>query len=420
VNGLNDSCPVANNQSLSSEAGEPTPVTLTATDADNVSGCGAAPLTFWVMLPLHGVLSGVPPNVVYTADAGYCGMDSFQFLVEDTQCFSIGNVSIEVIGVNHCPVAHAQSVSTCAGSAIAITLAASDPDSASCMPGVQGFAIAQGPAHGSLSGTPPAITYTPAPGYSGPDSLTFTATDGRCASAPATVSITVQPSGDAPTCHIVVGPLLKLTEEQPELVVLSCDNETGEVVLDGTLSSNPGGGTLTYMWTVDGTPVGAGPIITNTMEIGWHDVTLTVDSGSGGSSQCAGSGSSSCTVTVIVADGAEATEEVLILVESSSHLDRTLRKALNKHLKDAAKKFTKGKCLDGVRELEAFIDKIEHCKRYYQQNHRRKNCDWRQCIDPDTAETLIGAAQAVIDAFEDCECMDNQNQWWWWWWWCRQ
>jgi hypothetical protein len=35
------------------------------------------------------------------------------------------------------------------------------------------------------------FTYTPQPGYSGPDSFTYTATDGRSASAPATVAITV-------------------------------------------------------------------------------------------------------------------------------------------------------------------------------------------------------------------------------------
>ncbi len=36
------------------------------------------------------------------------------------------------------------------------------------------------------------FTYTPQQGYSGPDSFTYTASDGRSASAPATVSITVQ------------------------------------------------------------------------------------------------------------------------------------------------------------------------------------------------------------------------------------
>ena len=35
-----------------------------------------------------------------------------------------------------------------------------------------------GPAHGTLSGTAPALTYTPAPNFNGTDSFTFKANDG--------------------------------------------------------------------------------------------------------------------------------------------------------------------------------------------------------------------------------------------------
>jgi FG-GAP-like repeat/Bacterial Ig domain/RTX calcium-binding nonapeptide repeat (4 copies) len=43
-----------------------------------------------------------------------------------------------------------------------------------------------------------AYTYTPAANYNGPDSFTFTVTDGTATSAPATVNITVTPVNDAP------------------------------------------------------------------------------------------------------------------------------------------------------------------------------------------------------------------------------
>lgn len=54
------------------------------------------------------------------------------------------------------------------------------------------LAIATAPAHGTalVSGT--TITYQPATGYAGPDSFTYTATNGGGTSAPATVSVTVQ------------------------------------------------------------------------------------------------------------------------------------------------------------------------------------------------------------------------------------
>jgi DNA-binding beta-propeller fold protein YncE len=55
------------------------------------------------------------------------------------------------------------------------------------------IAIASEPAHGTLGPLNPAgqVTYTPDAGYSGPDSFTFTATNGEGTSAPATASISV-------------------------------------------------------------------------------------------------------------------------------------------------------------------------------------------------------------------------------------
>jgi Tol biopolymer transport system component len=53
------------------------------------------------------------------------------------------------------------------------------------------------PAHGTLSGTAPNLTYTPAPGYVGDDSFTYTATDGFLTSNIATVTI-----------HVIVPPTI--------------------------------------------------------------------------------------------------------------------------------------------------------------------------------------------------------------------
>jgi len=58
------------------------------------------------------------------------------------------------------------------------------------------------PANGKLAGTPPTVTYTPSLDYNGPDSFTFTANDGKVSSAPATVSITINPVNDPPVAFI--------------------------------------------------------------------------------------------------------------------------------------------------------------------------------------------------------------------------
>ena len=86
------------------------------------------------------------------------------------------------------PVATPQSnVTTIANLPVAITLAGTDADGDPLT-----YAVVTGPAHGSLSGTPPNVTYTPTPGYEGSDQFTFSVNDGMVDSNPATVTILVK------------------------------------------------------------------------------------------------------------------------------------------------------------------------------------------------------------------------------------
>ena len=75
----------------------------------------------------------------------------------------------------------------------AFTLAATDIDSASLT-----YSIVTGPAHGTLIGSAPNLTYRPAANYNGDDSFTFKANDGSLDSNVATVSVTVTPVNDPP------------------------------------------------------------------------------------------------------------------------------------------------------------------------------------------------------------------------------
>ena len=88
--------------------------------------------------------------------------------------------------VNDAPVANGQSITTPQNVAKSITLTGSDVDGDALT-----YAIVSSPSHGSLSGTPPNVTYTPATDYTGGDSFTFKVNDGRVDSAPAIVSVTV-------------------------------------------------------------------------------------------------------------------------------------------------------------------------------------------------------------------------------------
>ena len=87
--------------------------------------------------------------------------------------------------VNAAPVALTQIVTTSDETPVAIKLAATDDDDVN-------FHIVTRPAHGSLQGTPPNLTYIPESDFFGIDEFSFSANDGQTDSAPATVKITVQ------------------------------------------------------------------------------------------------------------------------------------------------------------------------------------------------------------------------------------
>jgi len=59
--------------------------------------------------------------------------------------------------------------------------------------------LATQPAHGTLTGFPPNLTYIPAAGYQGTDSFTYYATDSQTTSSPATVNLVVGTGGSGLT-----------------------------------------------------------------------------------------------------------------------------------------------------------------------------------------------------------------------------
>jgi hypothetical protein len=91
-----------------------------------------------------------------------------------------------IIASNEAPVAQDQAVSVPQNASTSITLTASDANGDPLT-----YIIVASPTHGTLTGTAPNLTYTPAAGYTGADSFTFKANDGKVDSNVATVSSTV-------------------------------------------------------------------------------------------------------------------------------------------------------------------------------------------------------------------------------------
>src|SRR6478672_1350577 len=87
---------------------------------------------------------------------------------------------------NHNPAANNQNVATTLNTGKSITLTASDSDGDKLT-----YSIVKQPSHGTLTGTPPSVTYKPASDYTGSDSFTFKVNDGRADSNTATISISI-------------------------------------------------------------------------------------------------------------------------------------------------------------------------------------------------------------------------------------
>lgn len=181
--------PTADDQSVVLAEDVPTLIVLTATDPN------ADPLTFSIVSqPTHGSLNIAGASVTYTPTLDYTGSDSFSFKANDGSADSnTATVSLTITAVNDAPIANAQNVSTQQGIAKAIQLTAVDPDG-----DVVTYSILAPPAHGTLTGTAPNVTYTPTPGFIGPDNFTFRVNDGVLNSNPATVSIIVSPVNTLP------------------------------------------------------------------------------------------------------------------------------------------------------------------------------------------------------------------------------
>jgi YVTN family beta-propeller protein len=181
--------PVVSNKAFSLREDGSKAMTLTGTDIDGDA------LTFTVVTsPEHGVVDGASPNFVYTPGPNYHGPDSFDYVANDGLSDSLTRtVTLTVNPANDAPVAAAQSATTREDTPKEVTLEATDIDGDALA-----YAVVAPPAHGTLSGAPPHLTYTPALDYSGPDSFTFKAYDGVVYSNVATVSVAVNPGNDAP------------------------------------------------------------------------------------------------------------------------------------------------------------------------------------------------------------------------------
>ncbi|RYD21304.1 MAG: tandem-95 repeat protein [Verrucomicrobiaceae bacterium] len=226
-----NTAPVALAGSVTTAEDTAASVTLGGTDVDGNS------LTYSIVSgPANGTLSGTAPNLSYTPNADFNGSDSFTFRVNDGALNSANaTVSISVTPVNDAPVAIARSLTSSEDAPLSIVLTGSDRDGNSLT-----YTVVSGPSNGSLSGTAPNLTYTPAANFSGNDSFTFRVNDGTVNSANATVSISVAAVNDAP----VATPKSATTVEDTAVAVTLTGTDVDNSALSFSIVTQPAKGTL--------------------------------------------------------------------------------------------------------------------------------------------------------------------------------
>ncbi len=163
--------------------------------------------------------------------------------------------------VNTPPLAYDRLFTTQQDAPVDIDLSATDADGDALS-----YTIVSDPASGTLTGTAPYLTYTPAPGFTGVGSFAFSVNDGQADSNLAVVSITVDESPNL-----------------PPLTRVSVDSSSGEAPftfsVDGSASLDQDGEIVRYDWDFgDGVSMSDGPATTTHRysAAGTYTVTLSV------------------------------------------------------------------------------------------------------------------------------------------------
>lgn len=205
--------------------------TLSGTDAE-----GDLLVYSVVSAPTKGTLTGTPPNLTYRPAANATGSDSFTYRANDGALNSTpATVSVNITPVNDAPVAAARSATVAEDGQVAVVLSGSDVDGDSLT-----YTIVTGPTKGTLTGTPPNLTYLPAANVSGSDSFTYRVNDGSVNSANATVSLTITAVNDAPIANARTA----TTAEDTAVAIVLTGSDVEGSSLTYTIVSQPLKGTL--------------------------------------------------------------------------------------------------------------------------------------------------------------------------------
>ena len=214
--------PIASSQDVVVHEDVNSPIILNTFDREDDN------LTYvMVKQPSYGKLNGTAPELTYTPNINYNGIDSFSYYVNDGEFnSSVANVNLTVLPVNDIPIAYPQKLTLQEDSSKIVMLSGVDIDADELS-----FNILTQPEHGVLSGSLPNIFYIPEANYYGEDSFTFNANDGEANSSIAQITLNVTFVNDAP---VGLDDIISVNEDEFVMIdVLANDTD-----IDGTLDKS--------------------------------------------------------------------------------------------------------------------------------------------------------------------------------------
>ena len=222
VTAVNDP-PVAANDLVATNEDQPVtlnPLTLLGNDVD-VDGNPLAITS--VQGATNGSIALVNGTIVFTPTPNFNGSASFTYTIADgSGGTSTATVNVTVISVNDIPVSNDdKSVDTFEDTPLIIStksLLENDTD-------VDGDPLVitsvQGAVNGTVSLIAGAIVFTPAPGFDGPASFTYTVGDGHGGTSTSRVILTIQGVNNSPVAETFIGLTDALRPNVPEFTTIA-------------------------------------------------------------------------------------------------------------------------------------------------------------------------------------------------------
>ncbi|HEX7255988.1 MAG TPA: Calx-beta domain-containing protein [Gaiellaceae bacterium] len=236
VEAVNDA-PVATDFSRTFAEDTSETLTLPATDVEGHA------LTFSTSEVVGGTVSLNGNQATFTPTANFNGAASFRFQATDSEgaASSLATASLTITPVNDAPIAVADSVTVAEDSEFTpVDVLANDTD-------VDGDTLTVTAVGDALHGTTElaSVRYQPDPDYNGPDTFTYTVSDGNGGELTGIVNVTVTPVNDAPAARDDESVTV---EDAPRTIdVLANDTDVDGDALTVTGSTDGARGTTTVL-----------------------------------------------------------------------------------------------------------------------------------------------------------------------------